>query len=112
MPNVHTPERQADEAQRAYKTRRMQSALLVKLMTKGPRQQPFVPKINANGMQEPVPMGFYWLGQHTNDAKNRSRKAKRAAGSFRQYNRDLKFARRMLRGDLVAQAKVDGHDYD
>lgn len=97
MPNVHTPERLPDESRRDYQTRRMQSRLLVLLMTKGPRQQKWQPGINSRGIAEPPPMGHYWLGQHTNEDRNRSRKARKAAGSFRQYNRDLKWARRMLR---------------
>lgn len=62
--NIHTPERQAHESQQEYSGRRALSKAVIRVALKGPRQAPAV---------SPLDVSRFFLGQHTNPARNYSR---------------------------------------
>lgn len=62
MPNIHTPERLANETREQYRDRRAASKAAVREMVRGPSWLPDV-----------------WLGQHTNPTRNAERRARREA---------------------------------
>lgn len=76
--NVHTPERQAGESQEQYKARRAASKAAVRTMTKGPTQAPAVNALDTSR---------FFLGQHTNDKRNKRRAFIKACSGFRQFKR-------------------------
>ena len=61
---LHKPERQEGETQAQYRERQAKSRDAVRLMTKGPKQAPAV---------SPLDVSRFFLGQHTNAAKNARR---------------------------------------
>lgn len=75
--NVHSPERQADESRAQYRSRRANSARIIKTATKGPTQSPAVNKFDVSR---------FFLGQHTNEQR-RAHRARIALVGKRQLKR-------------------------
>lgn len=68
--NLHTPERQARESQADYRARRAASNSAVRDLKRGPHQAPAI---------SPLDVSRFFLGQHTNPLRNKSRRALRLA---------------------------------
>ena len=94
MSSIHTPQRLDGESFADYRRRRAASHAAVRIMTKGPTQAPAI---------GPLDTSRFFLGQHTNDERNRQRRRVNAWGGRRQYLKTVKGLRR-VRADVLGAA--------
>ena len=77
---LHAPHRLENESQTEYNARRRASAECVRVLTRGPTQEPAINKLDTSR---------FFLGQHTNERANDRRAVKVLIGA-RQYRKQRK----------------------